>query len=277
MITTMTQATGARQQRPQAAFTMIEIAISLAVIGFALVAIIGVLPTGLNVEKDNREDTIINQDGPYLLEGIRGGVHGLDSLTNYFDSITVITRDSAGGISTRIYTNTPVAGDWLTNGEVIIGLLGTPRLPLGIPGVTNEVTAHVRALTGSALEQSGANRAVALNYFLRSEIVPYTFFASDTTNWWAYLSTPNNPATCTTPDCITRSNRWLQAQALNTNLYEARLKFSWPLFPNGNIGPNRQIFRTLVSGKQDNVSANGQSVPNLFFFQPLKYTQADKP
>ena len=41
--------------RTQAAFTMVEIAICLAVIGFALVAIIGVLPIGMNVQKDNRE------------------------------------------------------------------------------------------------------------------------------------------------------------------------------------------------------------------------------
>src|SRR5205823_13848329 len=48
--------------RAERAFTMIEIAISLAVIGFALVAIIGILPTGMNVQKENREETIIGQD-----------------------------------------------------------------------------------------------------------------------------------------------------------------------------------------------------------------------
>src|SRR2546428_5718272 len=37
----------------QGGFTMIEIAIALAVIAFALVAIIGVLPIGLNVQRDN--------------------------------------------------------------------------------------------------------------------------------------------------------------------------------------------------------------------------------
>ena len=38
------------------AFTMIEIAICLAIIGIALVAIIGVLPLGMNVQRDNREE-----------------------------------------------------------------------------------------------------------------------------------------------------------------------------------------------------------------------------
>jgi len=65
------------------------IALCLGVIAFALVAIIGVLPTGIRVQKDNREDTIINQEGLLLVEAIRSGSRGLDYLTNYFDTITV--------------------------------------------------------------------------------------------------------------------------------------------------------------------------------------------
>ena len=60
---------------------MIEIAISLAIIGIALVAIIGVLPLGVNVQKDNREETIINQDATVLVEAIRNGARGADDLT----------------------------------------------------------------------------------------------------------------------------------------------------------------------------------------------------
>ena len=85
---------GTRNAESRSAFTMIEIAISLAVIAFALVAIIGVLPTGMNVQKDNREDTIINQDGPYWLEAIRNGSRGLDYLTNYVDRVGVVLIDA---------------------------------------------------------------------------------------------------------------------------------------------------------------------------------------
>src|SRR5687767_4925350 len=49
----------------QGGFTMVEIAICLAVIGFALVAILGVLPLGIQVQTDNRQDTIIAHDGAY--------------------------------------------------------------------------------------------------------------------------------------------------------------------------------------------------------------------
>jgi len=99
--------------RSLAAFTMIEIALSLAVIGFALVAIIGVLPFGMNVQRDNRENTIINYDADYLMSAIRNGAQvgqavisnasgvylyatnfavngawGQDELTNYIICIT---------------------------------------------------------------------------------------------------------------------------------------------------------------------------------------------
>jgi type II secretory pathway pseudopilin PulG len=56
-----------RNPKSLRAFTMVEIALSLAIIGFALIAIIGVLPAGLSVQKDNREQTVINLDAAYLM------------------------------------------------------------------------------------------------------------------------------------------------------------------------------------------------------------------
>src|SRR5437016_7186299 len=86
-----------------AAFTMVEIALCLGVIAFALVAIIGVLPTGLRVQRDNREDTIINQEGLLWVEAIRSGSRGLDYLTNYVDTITISNRGSANNV--KVYTS----------------------------------------------------------------------------------------------------------------------------------------------------------------------------
>ncbi|MCZ7639230.1 MAG: prepilin-type N-terminal cleavage/methylation domain-containing protein [Verrucomicrobia bacterium] len=62
--------------RSEAGFTMVEIAISIAIVAFALVAIIGVLPTGFDVQRRNRENTIINQEGSLWLEAIRSGAWG---------------------------------------------------------------------------------------------------------------------------------------------------------------------------------------------------------
>src|SRR5436190_5693550 len=69
-------------------FTIIEIALCLAIIGFALVAIIAVLPRGLNVQKQNRQETIIGQDAEVWMGAIRSGARGYDDLTNYVICIT---------------------------------------------------------------------------------------------------------------------------------------------------------------------------------------------
>jgi len=95
--------------RPSAsAFTMIEIAICLAVIGFALAAIVGVLPLGMNVQRENREETIINQDASVFLNAIRNGEMGLDDLTNYVVAITnswaFYTPSKAPQFHTNVYT-----------------------------------------------------------------------------------------------------------------------------------------------------------------------------
>jgi prepilin-type N-terminal cleavage/methylation domain-containing protein len=131
-------------------FTMIEIALCLAIIGFALVAIIGILPAGMQVQKDNREDTIINQDAGYWMEAIRNGEQNLDDLTNSVDLIT---------ISNKVYSKPFVSG-WQ-----IIGLLSTPG--------TN--WAYARAISGPASERSSdANsRDFSFKYRMRVEVLPF--------------------------------------------------------------------------------------------------------
>src|SRR5450759_4450049 len=132
-----------------AAFTMVEIAICLAIIGFALVAIIGVLPLGMNTQRDNREETIINQDATVLLEAVRNGTHGANDLTNYVYAITNYWTSYVNGTPTLgkngyTYTaaslnGTPNAYYSLTNGAHIVGLLSTPEFTdvagLPIPNV----------------------------------------------------------------------------------------------------------------------------------------------
>lgn len=207
---------------------MIEIAIAIGVIGFALVAIIGILPVGLNVQRDTHEDVIIGQDGPFFLEAIRNGGStlgpgtstSLDFLTNYVDSITV------GGTP----YNKPA------NGQMILGLLSTPR---------TSISAQIRALTGPATEQSGSNSLTAFRYKMDVDIEPF--------------STPS-------PASLDLTN---EASQLYVNLYELRLKLSWPVRPNGAVGPGRQSYRTLVSGQLLENTNNG---PPLWFFQPNTYT-----
>jgi hypothetical protein len=136
--------------------------------------------------------------------------------------------------------------------------LGTPeydpRLPLGLLGQTNSVTAIVRAMTGSAIQQNGLNSLTAFRYQLTVEIDPWNYATG-------YL--PNNPPV---------SAAYTNFMAIN--LHEVRLRFAWPVLPNGSVGPGRQTYRSLVSSHLE-VTTNvfGPNVP-LWFFQPNYYTNA---
>jgi prepilin-type N-terminal cleavage/methylation domain-containing protein len=171
-------------------FTMVEIAICLAIIGIALVAIIGVLPLGINVQKDNREETLVDQDATVFIENIRNGARGLDDLTNYVLAITnswtlykVDGTLGGSGVNGYSYPNfsvaplyptatVPSAGSPITNGMNIIGLLGTPEYidaNSGAPipnlingGISNHVVAYVRSLSGPAVDKPPQDNPIVL-------------------------------------------------------------------------------------------------------------------
>jgi len=248
-----------------AAFTMVEIALCLGVIAFALVASIGVLPTGLRVQRDNREDTIINQEGLLWVEAIRSGSRGLDYLTNYVDTITI--SNNLGNV--KVYTSpafqssVPPAlfGGLLTNGQRIVGLLTTYKYPpFAEKPPTNTVIARVRAITGSAVEKSLSARDMAFAYQLVSEVVPLHTHPIEYTN---YVAAP--------PDEVqTRSNLWVLARNQAPNSYELRLTLQGPLIPKGksyDVFGTPKTFRTLISGSLTAVGDDN------FFVQPLTYVQ----
>ena len=62
-------------------------------------AIIGVLPLGMNVQRDNREATVINQDATFFIEAIRNGARGMDDLTNYVYAITNYWTEYENGVT----------------------------------------------------------------------------------------------------------------------------------------------------------------------------------
>jgi type II secretory pathway pseudopilin PulG len=253
----------------QAAFTMVEIALALAVIGFALVAIVGVLPMGLEVQKQNREDTFIDHDANYFLDALRNGARGLDDLTNYVYEIRRVTQaygpntNALGPAVTNVFTyNTPsidpactpfvVPGFPIDRGSRIIGLLGWPKYQLNpdpqLPGafLSNNVVAYVRALSGAATEKfpqsNPAVRDLAFGYRLTSEVTA--------------LPMPVN-----TNSAYVRN--------LQANLHEVRLLFRWPVLPRGVVGAGgREIYRTQFGGQHDRVSDTNQF---LYFFRPTLY------
>ncbi|MBI3414415.1 MAG: hypothetical protein HY043_03700 [Verrucomicrobia bacterium] len=230
----------------ESAFTMIEIALSIAVVSFALVAILGVLPTGHQVQRDNREDTIINQDGTYLLEAIRNGLKGATDLSNYVDFVSI--QRTGGATGTRRYAN-------LTSAE-IIGQLSTPKYDTtGKTTITNTVTAVIRAITGSAVDKPPAiprDRDFVFHYQVTSEVIPAT------------------PA----PTNGLAKAELQRALALGDNLHELRLTFRWPVLPpkpndlTVRLGNSRRVFSTLVSGQIEVVTNKAN---RFFYFQPMVF------
>ena len=260
------------------AFTMVEIALSIAILAFAMVAIIGVLPTGLQVQRDNREETIINQDGAYLLEAIRSGGLGLDELTNFVERITITNRSRAWSIG---YFGSRLPEDGrqipLTNGHFIMGMLSVPtyqykgnyRRPVLS---TNEVTALMRSISGSASQRfrSQEFRENAFTYLLTTTIASYV-----------PIFTNHIPLRSADPLEEARN-------VISNNLYDVRLHFRWPVNVSGEgedmqyqVGKREQVFRSLVNGRLTQTNGfpflpNNHYTTNLFYFQPSTFAPPAK-
>jgi type II secretory pathway pseudopilin PulG len=292
----------------RSAFTMVEIAISLAVIGVALVAIIGVLPIGMNVQKDTREETVIDQDATVFTEAIRDGANspsGVD-LTNYIYAITnfqTLYNPNAGAVNPIGYKNT-----YFTNNARIIGLLGTPEytdnngnpipyLSYANPSYSNHVVAYVHSISGPAVEKPPQDNQIlqqdSFSYKIIFDNVPVAvntppIWQSQSYNAGNYVSFVLNgqpiywraivagqpllpPQSGDTPGSSPRWARDSYIQQLTANLHELRLTFLWPLLPSGNTGAGRQTFRTMVGGQ---ITANIQNGITLYFFQSQSFTNA---
>ncbi len=263
---------------------MVEIALSLAIIGFALIAIIGILPAGMSVQKDNREQTVIDLDAAYLMNVIRNGSLGQDNLPNYIMSLTqTITPYSFNSLSVgpQSITNTYYPGNQLTNGAVIIGMLSIPKFwtnghldgPTGF--FSNNVTAVFRAINAPAVDQgqSQASQNFAFQYQVTVEIIPsaeYAYVAANGT--WANLTAP------TAISSLNGTEGPLDepiAENLQNNLWDIRLTFRWPVLPNGQLGGGKQVFRSTVAGHPNFMEAESppyySTASNLYFMQPLSY------
>jgi type II secretory pathway pseudopilin PulG len=226
------------RQQSTRGFTLVEIAIALGVIGFALVAIIGILPAGLQIQRDNRAETIINQDGTLWLEAIRNGARGLDELMDHVESIEI--RDTVTGTIINSYAN----GAGFTTGSNIIGLLTTPA---GRPNT--EARAVVTAISGAAAEKSSSavDRELAFRYQMTVQVErPGINHAPPFTA----LSAGANPAPPIDP---------------LDSLYELRLDLAYNWVNDKQPGTRHQTYRSTISRK---VLAVSNQVPELYFFVP---------
>jgi type II secretory pathway pseudopilin PulG len=253
---------------------MVEIAICLAIIGFALIAIIGVLPIGMNTQRDNREETIINQDATMFIEAIRGGARGLNDLTNYVYAITnywtyyLPSGAPTPGVAGYNYTDSSTTtapyspSSPINNGTNIIGLLSTPEYTdnTGLPipslifgGYSNHIVAYVRSISGPAVEKPPQDNQIiqadAFGYRVLCVNAPVAADMTVVTNAIGVVT-----------------NAYFRQFA--ANLHELRLTFFWPQQPNGKLGPGRQTFRTMVAGQVVPTVTNTQW---LYFYQPQSF------
>jgi type II secretory pathway pseudopilin PulG len=141
--------------RRREGFTLVEIAICLGIIGFALVAIIGILPAGLQVQRDNKEDTVINQEGMYILGAIRNGAEELTNLAERVEFVELRNVDT--GLISGPYIG--------LSAHDVVGRLSTP-----IEYETNEVRAVIRAGVGAATD---AGTGLELTYQVTIRNYPY--------------------------------------------------------------------------------------------------------
>ena len=238
-----------------AGFTMVEVALSIAIIAFAMIAILGVLPTGLEVQKNNREDTVINEDGTYFLELLQNGSEGDADLEHYVQFIEI----RRGGQRQRFSAGN---SDLPWNTRTIVGLLSTPRR-FENDAVASEVFADVYAISGVLSEKSAilrgneAARQTAFEYRLKVDIHPYRSYASQSLNLLNRMGQ--------TEAGQRELNR---LRALSDSLYVLRLTFRWPILPDGSVGNEKRTFSTLVAGDLERRDGN------LFFFEPSSFQAA---
>ena len=122
-------------------------------------------------------------------------------------------------------------GPVLTNGANIIALLTIPKY-VPAPGgfYSNYISADFRGITGSLADQGASQSArdFAFAYRVFPEVIPY--FAADT-------GLTNGP------------DPGITAHNFQANFTQIRLRFRWPILPNGQVGNSRLTFRTAVSGQ----------------------------
>jgi type II secretory pathway pseudopilin PulG len=238
--------------RRAAAFTMVEIALCIAIVAIAMVAIMGVMPTGLSVQKQNLEDTIIDQEAQILMDTLRSGSVRFDELTNYVDYIVVSHQPTGIGTAIRSNSfrgnffswpvNSPLAGidaggNRTLIAEDIVGLLSQPKLDVYRDRFgTNKVVAQFRAFSGPLQEKirpaiNGTTRTDQIDFAFRYQVtaeINLVPFGPDSTD--AHVGRDFN----------------------QRSVFDVRLTFRWPAYLSAGeyrVGNNAKTYSTQVSAQ----------------------------
>lgn len=268
-----------RQSRAsESAFTMAELALCIAVVAIAMVAIIGVLPLGMNVQKQNKEDTIINQDAQILLDAIRTASASGTTITNfqrnsldvanllwgYSNAADYLTNFVDYVVVTNVFGKSYWRGPWylketggeagdpslpaLMDGHLFLNALLTPRVETNSNRfITNTVWAQMRPITSPVSDYPAS---------LNQKTGPTVDQRFD--HLFRYIVTAEvGPALPVHAD-LYEGLDYERVRQLTNCVYELRLTFQWPvtaqvpdIHESGTrpyVGPNRRTFRTILSG-----------------------------
>ena len=265
-----------RSLRTTAAFTMIEIALCIAVVAIAMVAIIGVLPAGLNVQKQNREESLLTQDAELLLNVLRGGQTRLQDLLNYADRVTLVRqyRDRAPARTNHFHgplvQGTPAGSDPLVDAFQVLGLISRPKYTQEASSVsrgnsvavTNIVRLEMRSMSGSMADHPIIRKSERRT-MPNDKRIDFAF---------RYLVTFE---TVTRQSVLVPGATQLPTDAMAGSVSEVRMILEWPLQRTGTdpnqyrLGFNRREFRTEVLGQPTRLRGN---VPqDLSYFGSIVY------
>ncbi len=264
-----------RSLRATAAFTMIEIALCIAVVAIAMVAIIGVLPAGLNVQKQNREESLLTQDAELLLNALRGGQTRLQDLLNYADRVTLVRqyRDRAPSRTNHFHgplvQGTPAGSDPLVDAFQVLGLISRPKytqeassVSKGTVAVTNIVRLEMRSMSGSMADHPIIRKSERRT-MPNDARIDFAF---------RYLVTLE---TVTRQSVLVPGATQLPSDTMAGSVSEVRMILEWPLQRTGTdpnqyrLGLNRREFRTEVLGQPTRLRGN---VPqDLSYFGDIVY------
>jgi type II secretory pathway pseudopilin PulG len=259
------------RRRSSAAFTMVEIALCIAVVAIAMVAIIGVLPAGLNVQRQNREEALLTQDAELLLNVLRGGQTRLQDLLNFADRVTLVRHFRGGATRINSYHGplaTVVAPDSveLVDAFQLVGLLSRPKYTAepASPGattatvVTNVLRLEMRTMSGSMSDhpvvRDGRRRTGG-----RDSRIDFAF---------RYLVTIESVVR--QPLIVPGNIPAISQDTMGSGVTDIRLTVEWPLFRNSpdpnvyRVGLNRREFRTEVVGTPATLNGNVPGDPNYF-------------
>jgi len=183
----------------QGGFTISEVVLAIGVVAFGLVAVLGVLPAGLAVTKDNREETIIRYEARYWINALRAGMQQFDAL------------DQVEWVEIQLWDPTV-----LLNGQLINDV---PNPDTGVPDTTPTEVYRVHrtrlgADGGGYLPSSGLSPGPSSNPFSMGA-VKQSSWPQDVIGW---LSIPN-PL-----EDGTRARWWVKKTALvrplNSTLFD---------------------------------------------------------